>query len=96
MPNKKPKFIAICTGEYSYRTKGTFAETEHSHCIYGLDKEGQVWKFLPPKKDWVKLEDIEVNYDKQLGKETEKPATEYKGLKGFYKDYSKNPDKIDY
>lgn len=52
----KPKLIQISTGIYSYDKD---YKQEFSHCIYGLDEDFEVWKFIPTLKEWIRLEDLE-------------------------------------
>lgn len=53
-----PVFVQIATGEYTYLKEGN---QEVSHAIYGLDENGQVYKYIPMKRVWVLLEDLEFN-----------------------------------
>ena len=53
------KFVQIATGDYTYNKKTL--EEAISHSIYALDVEGKVWKFIPKKKVWIRLEDIDFD-----------------------------------
>ena len=49
------KLKSICTGSYTYNRDG---EEQQSHSVYGLDDDGNVWKYIVPTHKWVQLEDI--------------------------------------
>lgn len=52
-------FIQVVTGEYTYTNKEGYKEV--SHAIYGLNKYGVVYKYIPMKRTWVALEDLDFN-----------------------------------
>lgn len=53
------KFIQIATGEYTYKDKE--GNQEVSHAIYGLDDFGDIYKYIPMKKTWIRLEKLDFN-----------------------------------
>ena len=57
---EKPKIIQITTGEYEYLDKvsNTFVK---SHCVYGLDSAGEVWKFIPKVGKFIRLSETVNN-----------------------------------
>lgn len=52
-------FSKIITGDYTYRNKD--GEQEYSHALYGLDDLGRVYKFIPMKRMWLRIEEIDTN-----------------------------------
>lgn len=52
-------FVQITTGNYTYKNKEGNQETSHS--IYGLNGDGEVYKYIPMKKMWIRLEDLDFN-----------------------------------
>lgn len=61
-----PKFIQLTTGEYSYEKRVEYTSKQFTgHCVYGLDTEGQIWKFACRDNEWqwAKLEDCKESYD---------------------------------
>ena len=59
------KFKQITCGEYTYTKRVEYTDKEFiGHSIYGLDEEGQIWKWVCNDKNWrwVKLEDIKEDY----------------------------------
>lgn len=62
-----PKFIALTTGEYSYQKRVEYKTEQFTgHSVYGLDKEGQIWKFVCQDNNWkwAKLEECKPeSYD---------------------------------
>jgi len=62
-----PKLTQISTGEYSYNKRVEYSTEQCiGHSVYGLDKQGQVWKYTCRNKvwNWAKLEDCnEEIYD---------------------------------
>jgi len=62
-----PKFIQIATGNYSYEViEFGVGKQKTGHCVYGLDTEGQIWKWAirEGKGQWAKFEDCKPeNYD---------------------------------
>lgn len=55
------KFKQITTGAYTYMNRDGYKQ-DTSHAVYGLDEEGYVWKFVPKKGEWFRLEDLDTNY----------------------------------
>lgn len=53
MKEKELSFVQVVTGEYTYRDKE--GNQESSHAIYGLNKFGRVYKYIPMKKMWICL-----------------------------------------
>lgn len=53
------KFKKITTGTYSYYNKSNKKFT--SHCIYALDEEGNVYKWIGNIKKWIRIEDVEIH-----------------------------------
>lgn len=51
------KFKQITTGPYTYKKEG---HIEESHVIYGLDEEGQIWKYVASQNKWLLL--VEANF----------------------------------
>lgn len=49
------EFIQISTGSYTYVNNEGI--TLQSHCIYGLDDEGNIWKWQVKAKEWILLKD---------------------------------------
>lgn len=46
-------FRQIATGQYTFQNKdGSIFE---SHCIYGLDENGVIWKWQVKEKKWILL-----------------------------------------
>ena len=56
-----PKFVMIATGQYSYiKQDGNYNRNQEiGHSVYGLDEDGQIWKFVcsSGKWQWAKLEE---------------------------------------
>lgn len=52
-------FVQINTGEYTYKDKE--GNQEVSHAIYGLNRYGRIYKYIPMKKTWIRLEDLDFN-----------------------------------
>ena len=61
-----PKFIQITTGQYSFaKSDQNFNKVQEiGHCVYGLDKEGQIWKWVCQngKWQWAELESTTPDY----------------------------------
>jgi hypothetical protein len=60
------KFIQLATGNYTYEKQVEYAKKQFiGHCVYGLDEEGQIWKYVCQNKKWLwaKLEDCNEEYD---------------------------------
>lgn len=53
------EFIQVMTGEYTYKDKE--GNQEFSHAIYGLNRYGRVYKYIPMKKTWIRLEELDFN-----------------------------------
>lgn len=59
MKEKELSFVQVVIGEYTYRDKE--GNQELSHAIYGLNKFGRVYKYIPMKKMWIYLEELDFN-----------------------------------
>lgn len=59
-------FIHAFTGQYEYFQKGEFNEKMVSHCVYGLDDRGDIYKWLPKLKKWIAIEEIDVDHNQKL------------------------------
>lgn len=57
-----PKFINITTGAYDFWSE-KYKTKFRSHCVYALDEDGNVWKFLVPKRKYVLLEELTPNHN---------------------------------
>lgn len=47
------RFRQIATGQYTFQNKDN--TVFESHCIYGLDENGCVWKWQVKEKKWILL-----------------------------------------
>lgn len=48
-----PTFVQITTGTYSYVKRVEYSkEIMTGHSVYGLDENGQIWKFTCKNNDW--------------------------------------------
>lgn len=55
------KFIQIATGEYDYQDSKQHNSVKYrGHCLYALDEEGQIWKWVVPNGQgmWKKWEEL--------------------------------------
>lgn len=51
-------FVQIETGVYTYKTKE--GREFLSHALYALDEAGQIFKYIPGKGKWLKLEECNI------------------------------------
>jgi len=58
----KPIFVNITTGAYEYFSD-RYKQKFQSHCIYALDENGQIWKYITQKKKFILLDDLIPDYD---------------------------------
>lgn len=59
MKKRRGDFVHITTGQYTYNRADGYQEVSHS--LYGLDEYGEVFKWIPMKKIWVHIEDLDID-----------------------------------